>query len=401
MKSLITKITIYETKIKEIFFSNKFYIFFFLAIFFSTSILKLYNIHIQGFGDSDIFAHHEFLLRYFSEYKLEGTMGSMWGRPSRTFLQFLISYFFGFTTLVYNLSAVISGILLTLIIFLFCKKYFNKLTAFYVLIFCSFSFSFFYWSRIAKFIIPSIIILILSISVAFKIIKNYENKNSFDLFILGLLLSLSVTFHPNTLPTVLSIGSFFFIKEASNFFRKKTFDFYSLSYIFFGFISVVFFYEIIFIYFKYSSNWLVYDNVSWIAEIFKHSSMIDKSRGGILYYSNIISQEGVFFSLLILIGSISLIKNFSNLNETHYFLIYVLVITFFLYLFSGVNPRLRNIFQLFIILIILSSYGISILSFRFKFLSLIGLISLIKIFSNLNESHYFLIYVLVITFFLY
>lgn len=129
-----------------------------------------------------------------------------------------------------------------------------------------------------------------------------------------------------------------------------------------------FFYEIIFIFFKYSSNWFIFENVSWIGEIFNHSSMIDKSRGGVLYYGKILYQEGLFFTLLILIGLLSLIQNFFKLKEIHYFLFYILVLTLIIYLITGVNPRLRNVFQLFIIIIILSSYGLSCNNLKFKFI---------------------------------
>lgn len=368
MNQIIKNITIYDTRLKEIFLTKKNYFFLISSLFISTIFLKFYNVEFQGFVDSDVFAHHEFLVNYFNENTLEGTKGSMWGRPSRTFIQFFIGNIFGFTDYVYNLTAIAFSILLIFLIFIFCKKNFNNLTSYYVLLFCSFSFSFFYWSRIAKFIIPSIIILILILFVAFKIIKNYKNKTKIDLYKLGFLLSLSVTFHPNTLPTILSIGSFFVLKEIYIYSKSKFFDFKSLSYIFFGFISVIFFYEIIFIFFKYSSNWFIFENVSWIGEIFNHSSMIDKSRGGVLYYGKILYQEGLFFTLLILIGLLSLIQNFFKLKEIHYFLFYILVLTLIIYLITGVNPRLRNVFQLFIIIIILSSYGLSCNNLKFKFI---------------------------------
>lgn len=386
MNQFIKNLIIYDTGLKDIFLSKKNYFFFITIIFTLTILLKFYNVELQGFVDSDVFAHHEFLLNYFNENTLEGTKGSMWGRPSRTFIQFFIGNTFGFNANVYNLSAIVLSILLIFLIFIFCKKNFNKLTSYYALLFCSFSFSFSYWSKVAKYIIPSIIILILVLFVAFKIIKNYKNKTKVDLFLLGFLLSLSVTFHPNTLPTILSIGSFFVLKEIYNYLKNKLFDFNSLSYIFFGFVSVIFFYEIVFIYLKHSSDWLIFENVSWIGEIFNHSSMIDKSRGGVFYYGKIIYQEGLFFTLLVLIGLLSLIQNFSKLEEIHYFLLYVFVLTFTIYLITGVNPRLRNIFQLFIIFTILSSYGLSYSNLKFKFI----IINTLFIFAIINffTSHW-------------
>ena len=122
MNQIIKNITIYDTRLKEIFLTKKNYFFLISSLFISTIFLKFYNVEFQGFVDSDVFAHHEFLVNYFNENTLEGTKGSMWGRPSRTFIQFFIGNIFGFTDYVYNLTAIAFSILLIFLIFIFWRK---------------------------------------------------------------------------------------------------------------------------------------------------------------------------------------------------------------------------------------------------------------------------------------
>ena len=356
-----------------------------ILIIISAIFLRFYQIDTQGFTDSDEFASRFFINDYWKFHYLNQMSGSFWGRPTAFVLDIFLYNLFGIDPLIYLIRASIFGTLLILIIYYLSKNYFDQHTAIFGSAIAASLFTFIFYSRSMKYISLSHFFVSLCIFIFFYLAKKKEidvNKK-YHIF-LGILCSLSITSHPNTIPIIICLIFLYFLRFI--FFDKK--NLIKIIKIFLiSFSSIIIFYELCFILFRILPSFSTKDISSFIQFVLFLPKEVTGAESTINFYLKFLFVQGKWFFYLSLFASIFGIYLVAFKKSFEAFcLLFLAYIPMVIYTLFGIPGHVRNIYSSLIPIVILDAWFLSFLIKQIKNKYLFNSISIIITVSILLTS---------------
>jgi hypothetical protein len=355
-----------------------------LIVFFAI-FLRLYHIDTQGFTDSDEFASRFFINDYWKFHDLKGIGGSFWGRPTSFVLDIFLYNLFGIDPLIYLIRASIFGILLILIIYYLSKNYFDQHTAIFSSAIVASLFTFIYYSRSMKYISLSFFFVALCIFIFFYLTKKKTNivNKKYHIFF-GILCSLSITSHPNTIPIITCLIFLYFLRFIF-FDKKKIIRIIKIFLI--SFSSIIIFYELCFILLRILPSFNTRDISSFIQSVLFLPKEIMGAKPTINFYFNFLFLQDKWFLYLSIFSTIFGIYSVAFKKSFEAFcLLFLAYMPMVIYIFFDIPGVLRNIYSSLIPVVILDAWFLSFLIRQIKNKYLFNSLSIIITVSILLTS---------------
>ena len=325
---------------------------FVIAIF-----LRLYQIDMQGFLDSDEFDSRLFIDGYWKYHNLEGIRGSFWGRPTFFLLDIFLYNLFGIDPLIFLIKSSICGILLVFVIYLIARNYFDSHTAIFASAIAAPLFTFVYYSRSMNSGSLSYLLVSLCLYFFFYYIKKKNKTNQKSHIYFGLFAALSISSHPNTIPIIFCIAIVYFLHvmvfEKINFFKI-------LKKFLISFLTVIIAYELLFVLFRILPSFSTNNISSFIKFIFFLPPEIQGPTATFTYYLNLFYlQERWFFILSIFSALFAIYLIVVKKSFTAFSLLFISFFPIVLYVLLDVPAHLRNILSSLVPLVILNAWFLS------------------------------------------
>lgn len=353
--------------------------------------LRFANIFELGFSDTDEYAAWEFLNFQFAQFKLEGVAGSMWGRPFGYMIAYLWGEVFGPEPAMQQVRSAFFGLLTVVVLYFIGEKYIRKNVGLFASAFSAVLFAMVFYSRNMKLLGMGVFFCSLNVWILFSIVRQ---PYLYKYILLGLLLGMMITTHPNTLPMaavmlfVVAMITLFKIFTSGASWRLL-FDSFAAPFMLW---AVTAFWEQYFVVIKEVFKFWDVENVGYLKNLLYHANLGQHAVPSFDFYLASIAVNGQWF-LYLTLASVSLLLC-SSLRRPALLLLVLFWGAISLYVVTEMVAVQRNVLSCMIpACLVAAAFVVCILDFFKKFKSThrflrISLLSFVLVFGVLQYLPY-------------